>query len=87
MKATANAVYYTSKTLANCEHPLMIRYCKDGKKKYKSLGVIEWNIENHLENPDIFLPITDGSFLPKIQDNLFADYNWILQLAYNYITL
>ena len=31
MRATANVVYYTSKTLANGEHPLMIRYCKDGK--------------------------------------------------------
>ena len=49
MKATANVVYYTSKTLANGEHSLMIRYCKDGKKKYKSLGVSVnpqfWNFE------------------------------------------
>ena len=51
MKATANVVYYTSKTLANGEHPLMIRYCKDGKKKYKSLGVSVnsqfWNFEKN----------------------------------------
>ena len=39
MKATVNAVLFKSKTLANGEHPLMIRICKDNKKKYKSLGV------------------------------------------------
>ena len=51
MKVTANVVYYTSKTLANGEHPLMIRYCKDGKKKYKSLGISVnpqfWNFEKN----------------------------------------
>ena len=51
MNFTANVVYYTSKTLANGEHPLMIRYCKDGKKKYKSLGVSVnpqfWNFEKN----------------------------------------
>jgi len=30
---------YKSKTLANGENPLMIRVCKDGKKKYQSLGI------------------------------------------------
>lgn len=30
---------YKSKTLANGAHPLMIRLCKDGKKKYVGLGV------------------------------------------------
>ena len=40
MNTTANIVCYKSKTLANGEHPLMIRICKDGKKKYlsESLG-------------------------------------------------
>lgn len=51
MNATANVVFYTSKTLKNGEHPLMIRYCKDGKKKYKSLGVSlnsqYWNFEKN----------------------------------------
>ena len=56
MKATANVVYYTSKTLANGEHPLMIRYCKDGKKKYKSLGICKirdettWSVFRSLSN-------------------------------------
>lgn len=39
MHATVNVLCYKSKTLSNGEHPLMIRVCKDGKKKYVSLGV------------------------------------------------
>ncbi|MDH6304278.1 integrase [Parabacteroides sp. PF5-5] len=34
-----NILCYKSKTLANGEHPLMVRVCKDGKKKYSSLGI------------------------------------------------
>ena len=39
MSAGINILCYKSKTLANGEHPLMIRVCKDGKKKYISLGI------------------------------------------------
>lgn len=39
MATGVNILCYKSKTLANGEHPLMIRVCKDGKKKYVSLGV------------------------------------------------
>lgn len=39
MKATVNILCYKSKKLSNGEHPLMIRICKDGNKKYISLGV------------------------------------------------
>lgn len=39
MNATVNILCYKSKTLANGENPLMIRICKDGKKKYLSLGI------------------------------------------------
>ena len=39
MKATVNVVCYISKKLANGEHPLMLRVCKDGKKRFKSLGI------------------------------------------------
>ena len=34
-----NILCYKSKTLTNGENPLMIRVCKDGKKKYQSLGI------------------------------------------------
>ncbi|MDL2297403.1 site-specific integrase [Bacteroidales bacterium OttesenSCG-928-B11] len=39
MNAGINILCYKSKTLSNGEHPLMIRVCKDGKKKYLSLGI------------------------------------------------
>lgn len=39
MNATINVVCYKWKTLANGENPLMLRICKDGKKKYQSLGI------------------------------------------------
>ena len=39
MKATVNVLCYRSKTLSNGEHPLMICVCKDGKRKYVSLGI------------------------------------------------
>ena len=39
MNATVNILCYKSKTLSSGEHPLMIRVCKDGKKKYQSLGI------------------------------------------------
>jgi hypothetical protein len=39
MTTGINILCYKSKTLANGEHPLMIRICKDGKKKYIGLGI------------------------------------------------
>ncbi len=39
MATGVSIVCYKSKTLANGAHPLMIRLCKDGKKKYVGLGV------------------------------------------------
>ena len=39
MSTGINILCYKSKTLANGEHPLMLRVCKDGKKKYISLGL------------------------------------------------
>ena len=39
MSTTVNVLCYKSKVLANGESPLMLRICKDGKKKYKSIGV------------------------------------------------
>lgn len=37
--ATVNIVCYKWKTLSTGEHPLMICTCKDGKRKYQSIGV------------------------------------------------
>ena len=38
MNATITVVCYKSKTLKNGESPIMLRVCKDNKKKYQSLG-------------------------------------------------
>ncbi len=39
MNETVNVVCYKSKTLKDDSHPLMVRVCKDGKKKYQSIGI------------------------------------------------
>lgn len=39
MNATVNIVLFNPKTLTDGSHPLMIRVCKNNKKKYKSLGI------------------------------------------------
>ena len=39
MTTGINILCYKSKTLTNGAHPLMIRVCKGGKKKYLSLGI------------------------------------------------
>lgn len=38
-KTMVNVLCYKSKTLKNGENPLVIRVCKDGKKKYQSIGI------------------------------------------------
>ena len=52
MEATVNVTCYKSKVLKNGESPLMVRICKDGKKKYKSLGIsvnpIHWDFKKNL---------------------------------------
>ena len=39
MNGTIKVLCYKSKTLSNGEHPLMLCTCKDGKKKYQSIGI------------------------------------------------
>ena len=39
MAITINVLCYKYKTLSNGEHPIMVRICKDGKKKYVSVGI------------------------------------------------
>ena len=46
---TITPVLYKSKILANGEHPIMMRVCFNGKRKYKSIGIscklYEWSID------------------------------------------
>ena len=39
MSTTINVVCYKSKVLKNNESPLMLRICKEGKRKYESIGI------------------------------------------------
>ncbi|NDW19866.1 site-specific integrase [Dysgonomonas sp. 216] len=56
MKSTVNVICYKSKVLANGEHPLMIRICKDNKKKYQSLGISvspkHWDFKKNKPKPN-----------------------------------
>ena len=56
MATTINVLCYRSKTLSNGEHPIMVRICKDGKKKYVSVGISakakHWNFEKNEPKPN-----------------------------------
>lgn len=56
MNATIEVVCYTSKTLKDSTHPLMLRISKDGKKKYISLGLSvkpnHWDFTKHQPKPN-----------------------------------
>ena len=47
MEANVSVICFKSKVLKNGESPLMVRICKDGKRKYHSLGISvkpnDWN--------------------------------------------
>lgn len=55
MEATVNVTCYKSKVLKNGKSPLMVRICKNGKKKYKSLGIsvnpAHWDFKKNLPKP------------------------------------
>ena len=56
MNETVNIICYRQKALKNGEHPIMIRVSKDGKKKYKSLGLSVhpdyWDFEKNRPKPN-----------------------------------
>ena len=66
MNASISVVCYTSKTLANGENPLMLQVCKDGKRKYKSLGISvnqkHWDFKKN--RPRANCP--DGEYIQQI---------------------
>jgi hypothetical protein len=81
MNATFNVVCYKSKTLANGEHPLMIRVCKDNKKVYKSIGISiakkDWNFKKEEPKKNF----ADRDFIQKIIDQKKLEYrDQILEL-------
>lgn len=52
MSEIIKVLCYKSKTLSNGEHPLMVCVCKDGKRKYQSLGISikaeQWDFKSNL---------------------------------------
>jgi len=56
MSTTVNVICYKSKVLKNNEHPLMLRVCKDRKRKYISLGLsispIHWDFKLNKPKPN-----------------------------------
>ena len=55
MNATVNVICYKSKVLKNNESPLMVRVCKDRKRKYISLGIsvnpAHWDFNRNAPKP------------------------------------
>ena len=84
MKATVNIICYRKKTLKNGEHPLMIRVAKNGKTKYKSLGISvhpdNWDFQtnrpqNDCPNRELILKIIlekEVEFQKKIGINFYT---------------
>lgn len=56
MDATISVICYKSKTLANGEHPLMLRIAQNGKSTYKSLKISVaakyWDFERNVPKPN-----------------------------------
>lgn len=56
MDATISVICYKSKTLANGEHPLMLRIAQNGKSTYKSLKISvaakHWDFERNAPKPN-----------------------------------
>ena len=86
MVTTINVLCYRSKTLKNGEHPIMVRICKDGKKKYVSVGISVkakyWNFDKNEPKPNC--PNRTNKFVLSRQNQLhiviFVNFVvWILR--------
>ncbi|MEZ5103534.1 MAG: site-specific integrase [Draconibacterium sp.] len=66
MNASISIVCFKSKTLANGENPLMLQVSKDGKRKYKSLGISvnqnHWDFKKNRPKPTC----PDGEYIQQI---------------------
>lgn len=75
MSTTVNVICYKSKILKNGESPLILRICKDGKKKYVGLGLsirpTKWDFSKNLPKPEH----TDSERLKVIISEIIAKYN------------
>ncbi len=66
MNASISVVCYKSKTLANGENPLLLQVSKDGKRKYKSIGLSVnqkfWDFKKNRPKPNC----PDGEYIQQI---------------------
>lgn len=73
MNASISVVCFKSKTLANGENPLMLQVNKDGKRKYKSLGISvnqnHWDFKKNKPKPTC----PDGDYIQQIILNKITD--------------
>lgn len=79
MSETVKVLCYKSKTLSDGKHPLMVRVCKDGKKKYQSIGISihpsHWDFKKN--EPNEFCPNRD-EIIMLIQQKLYELQKTIL---------
>ena len=66
MNTSVTVVCYKYKTLSNGESPLMLQICRDGKRKFKSIGVSmdknHWDFPKHRPKPNC----PNGELIQKI---------------------
>ena len=79
MSETVNVVYYKSKSLWDGSHPLMVRVCKDGKKKYQSIGISI--LPSHW---DCLYRYLECSFIPRAWWRIAGNVCWITSSHYQY---
>jgi hypothetical protein len=74
MDATISVICFKSKTLANGEHPLMLRITKDRKRTMKSLGVSvhpsNWDFDRNEPKPKC----SDRKYIQQIILKVKSEY-------------
>ena len=86
MNATVKVVLFKSKTLANGEHPLMIRICKDNKKKLKQVNRNTPSVvQPQIELPDLSvisdLTVKLDDVISEIRKPMKTEHHYIFSIA------
>ena len=86
MNATVKVVLFKSKTLANGEHPLMIRICKDNKKQLKQVNEnTPPVVQPQIELPDLStisdLTIKLDDVISEIRKPMKTEHHHIFSIA------
>jgi len=74
MSTTIDVICFKNKPLKNNEYPLMIRICKDRKRKYKSIGLSikeeDWDFSKNQPKPNVH----NRELILKVIDDKLAEY-------------